>query len=141
MAGKTVSPHLGAYPAAKFALSAYTHQLRQELAPDDILLTGGSAWLLARIGENERALQLLEKFHRLAESGYADPITNAVVYLELGDKDRALAYIEQMIEDRAGSVVFIPQGHEFDALRDDPRFHALVERAGLTEWSRLEAPL
>lgn len=32
LASKVVSPYLGAYPSTKFALAAYTHQLRLELA-------------------------------------------------------------------------------------------------------------
>jgi len=34
LAGKSAARFLGAYPAAKFALSGYTQQLRLELAPD-----------------------------------------------------------------------------------------------------------
>lgn len=33
LASKVVSPYLGAYPCSKFALAAYTHQLRVELEP------------------------------------------------------------------------------------------------------------
>jgi short-subunit dehydrogenase len=33
LAAKTVSPHLGAYPASKFPVAAYSHQLRLELGP------------------------------------------------------------------------------------------------------------
>jgi uncharacterized protein len=36
LAGKTASRYLGAYPASKFALSAYTQQVRLELAPDGV---------------------------------------------------------------------------------------------------------
>ena len=36
LASKSVSPYLGAYPASKFALAAYTAQLRLELAEDGI---------------------------------------------------------------------------------------------------------
>jgi short-subunit dehydrogenase len=36
LSGKTASRYLGAYPASKFALSAYTQQLRLELAPEGL---------------------------------------------------------------------------------------------------------
>ena len=36
LAGKTASRYLGAYPASKFALTAYTHQLRLELGPEGL---------------------------------------------------------------------------------------------------------
>lgn len=36
LSGKTASPYLGAYPASKFALTAYTQQLRLELAPQGL---------------------------------------------------------------------------------------------------------
>ena len=36
LASKSVAPYLGAYPATKFAVAAYTHQLRLELAPQGV---------------------------------------------------------------------------------------------------------
>jgi short-subunit dehydrogenase len=36
LAGKSAARWLGAYPASKFALTAYTQQLRLELAPEGI---------------------------------------------------------------------------------------------------------
>ena len=36
LAAKTVSPHLGAYPASKFPLAAYCQQLRLELGPQGL---------------------------------------------------------------------------------------------------------
>ena len=36
LAGKTVSPHLGAYPASKFPVAAYSHQLRLEMKSDGV---------------------------------------------------------------------------------------------------------
>jgi uncharacterized protein len=36
LSGKTASRYLGAYPASKFALTAYTQQLRLELAPEGL---------------------------------------------------------------------------------------------------------
>lgn len=111
-----------------------------ELAPDDNLVLGGNAWTLARAGQKERALALLEKWRELSGSNYADPITDAVVHLALGNKDEGFHHIGKMIEQRAASVVFLPQGHEFDPVRDDPRFHSMLEQAGLARWARLEAP-
>ena len=36
LAAKTASPYLGAYPASKFPLAAYSQQLRLELAPQGL---------------------------------------------------------------------------------------------------------
>lgn len=36
LAAKTVSPYLGAYPASKFPVAAYSHQLRLELGPQGL---------------------------------------------------------------------------------------------------------
>lgn len=36
LAAKMASPHLGAYPVSKFAVAAYSHQLRLELGPQGV---------------------------------------------------------------------------------------------------------
>ena len=55
---------------------------------------------------------------------------NAQSYVALGDKDRAMAYLERAYEDRSGWLIWVACGVPFDAFRGDPRFDAIVKRIG-----------
>jgi short-subunit dehydrogenase len=54
LSGKTASRYLGAYPASKFALSAYTHQLRLELEPEGLHVLLVSPGPIARADAGRR---------------------------------------------------------------------------------------
>ena len=57
----------------------------------------------------------------------------AMYYAELGDKDNTFKYLNYIIENRLPQISFISQ-HQFDVLRDDPRYKDLIKRVGLQEY-------
>lgn len=63
------------------------------------------------------------------------PPVNAVsvarLYGRLGDKDQTLAWLEKAYEERVPAVVHINSSPEFEFLRSDPRYAALIRRIGL----------
>jgi len=67
----------------------------------------------------------------LSHRRYAPPDCIAIIYLGLGDKDRALEWLRKAYEDRSFSLVFLKVDHMFDPLRSDPRFIALLKKVGL----------
>ena len=52
----------------------------------------------------------------------------AIVYAALGDKDHALAQLEQAYQDRSQWMAFLRVDPEMDSLRSDPRFQDLMRR-------------
>ncbi len=54
----------------------------------------------------------------------------AVVYSGLGDKENALHWLQRAEAARVSDLIGIGQDAHFVALRDDPRFQALVQRVG-----------
>ncbi|HEY8670964.1 MAG TPA: winged helix-turn-helix domain-containing protein [Terriglobales bacterium] len=101
-----------------------------------IPLSGGSATCIANlarayaaIGRNAEATELLNDLK--SRSAHGSPVASelAVVYTALGDKDRAMAWLEKGYEDRFNPGVLLRPG--FDPLRSDPRFKDLVRRIGL----------
>ncbi len=56
----------------------------------------------------------------------------ATYHVELGEKDKALAILNQMYEAHANDLVTLKVDPRFDSLRDDPRFQDLLRRIGLT---------
>ena len=59
------------------------------------------------------------------------PYWLAMTYIRLGERQKALDWLEQAVEERFYLVVFLKVDPQFDSLRDEPRFHALLRRIGL----------
>ena len=66
-----------------------------------------------------------------AKTRYVTPITMALLYANVGDKDRALKLLNQSYEERDGSLVYLNVDPHWDELRADPRFQDLLRRIGL----------
>ena len=61
------------------------------------------------------------------------PYIAATFHVELGEKDKALAILNQMYEDRNYDLVMLKVDPRLDPLRSDPRFTDLVHRVGLPQ--------
>ena len=55
----------------------------------------------------------------------------AVVHGQLGNVDRAIDYLERMVDEHVGGVVFIGVDPTCVAFRGNPRYEALLRRAGV----------
>ncbi len=55
----------------------------------------------------------------------------AIVHCELGNPDRAIDYLERMVDENVGGTVFIGVDPTLATLKGHPRYDALVKRAGL----------
>ena len=55
----------------------------------------------------------------------------AVVYVGLGDKDRAFESLEKGYDERDTSIFILKADYRMDPLRSDPRYHELLRRMGL----------
>jgi DNA-binding winged helix-turn-helix (wHTH) protein/TolB-like protein/Flp pilus assembly protein TadD len=90
------------------------------------------AYIYARAGRAADARRVLEELEA-SGSARGDQVTwHALTYAALGDRDRAFLFIEKLYETRNPDFVslkFLPQ---WDSLRDDARFQALMRRSGLT---------
>jgi len=64
------------------------------------------------------------------EQGYAASYGIALVYHGLGDKDKALEWLERAFQERIAQASGIDVEPVWDELRSDPRFAALVKRIG-----------
>jgi hypothetical protein len=47
---------------------------------------------------------------------------------ELGDMDRALKLLEAAFEEHDAELIYLKVDEEFDSVRSDPRFQALLHR-------------
>ena len=69
----------------------------------------------------------------LAKARPGDLIDVASAYAAAGEADAAFSWIERALADRRPGVLHMKFLPEFDAIRNDPRFDALLKRIGMPE--------
>src|SRR5258706_6340250 len=60
-----------------------------------------------------------------------DKIRIAMIYTKLGDKDKALSYLERAYAEHAGDMIFINVEPSFEPIRREPRLPALARKVGI----------
>jgi adenylate cyclase len=88
-------------------------------------------YALAVSDDREKAGQILRDFEILAKQRYVTPAASMVVYLGLGEKEKALEWLEKSYADRDGRCSFLKVEPIYDNLRTEPRFQALLKKLGL----------
>ena len=106
-------------------------EYEQAFAPDNKGVSFDRVVLLARLGEPAGARSLLEGQAKLAEEQYVPLIRLAALAAAVGDKDRAMAYLERDWNEGDRGLWFNYQGIAFDPLRSDARFLRMLERMRL----------
>jgi serine/threonine-protein kinase len=101
-------------------------------------LTGGKplgnaalARAYALSGRRAEAQKILNELQQLSKQRFISPVTVALIYSALGEKDQAFAWLDKAVEAGDGLLVRSKVDHRFDSLRSDPRFAELVKLAGL----------
>ena len=82
-------------------------------------------------GDREPAEQLLREFSSRAAGQYVSPANRVLIYLGLGDKEQAFAWLEEAYKERSGMLSWLKVDPDFEPLRDDPRFDDLLAKIGL----------
>jgi serine/threonine-protein kinase len=100
-------------------------------------LSGGSA-ILAEVGHaqvlagrRDEARQLLKELTQDPQQGKVAAGRIAYVYVALGDRDQAFAWLEKAYDEHSDTLVFLRVEPRYDSLRSDPRFADLLRRVGL----------
>ncbi len=73
----------------------------------------------------------LERMKRVAAQEHLGPARIAAGYTVLGDRNRALQWLEKDLQMRDGEIVYVNIESEFESLHSDPRFKDLIRRIGL----------
>lgn len=95
------------------------------------LMLGEEGYSYARSGDVARAKAFLDSLDERARTTYVDPYERALVYAGLGDRDRALDWLNRAREGHSASIIWLRAEPIFDGLRSDPRFAALIREVGL----------
>ncbi len=97
----------------------------------NILSALGQAHALA--GRTAEAEVLLGRLHAMSRERYVALTTFAVIHLGLGEKEKALEWLERACERHDLPLANIGVHPVYDSLRSEPRFQKLLERVGVSD--------
>jgi tetratricopeptide (TPR) repeat protein len=92
-----------------------------------------AAWLgyaYGVTGDRARAMAALDELKKTSLKGYIPPFNLAIVHLGLGDRARALDYLEQAYDNNSQWMPYLRGDRIWDPLRSEPRFAALMRKLG-----------
>lgn len=82
----------------------------------------------ARAGRVEEARRCLRELEQKLEEGPVGTYEVALIYAGLGEKDRALDWLERAYQAHDNGMISLEVDPALDPLRSDPRFQDLVRR-------------
>jgi serine/threonine-protein kinase len=113
----------------KEAISTYEKSI-SDYGDLEVLISGlGRAYAFA--GQKEEACRILAELDSQAKQRYISSYSQAQIYLGLGDKDKALIWLEKAYKERYGWLPFLGVYPYWDSLRDEPRFQELLKKMRL----------
>jgi tetratricopeptide (TPR) repeat protein len=79
------------------------------------------------MGDTEGGLKLVERAVALQPEEVGVLYNAACIYATLERRDEALTYLERAVRNGYNHLAWLETDSDFDTLRDDPRFKALVK--------------
>jgi non-specific serine/threonine protein kinase len=98
-----------------------------ELNPNDSRAIFLGATALIDLGQKERALHWVQRAEAIDPDDSYLTYGMACFYSRIGDADEAIRYLEKALEVGFAHKEWIEHDSDFDPIRDDPRFKALVD--------------
>lgn len=102
---------------------------------DSLGLLGYGYGMAGMKREARDALKELDQL--LRHDRYVSPFCKVMVYIGLGEKDRAFEWLERAYEERIWLLGVLAVDPMFDPLRSDPRYTDLIRRMNLVQAARL----
>jgi TolB-like protein/DNA-binding winged helix-turn-helix (wHTH) protein/Tfp pilus assembly protein PilF len=82
-------------------------------------------------GKTQEARRAIAKLQQDATKRFGSSQFVSMIYAQLGDKDRAFAWLEKSFEERDGGLIVLHVEPPWEPLRSDPRFEQLERRVGV----------
>jgi tetratricopeptide (TPR) repeat protein len=104
----------------------------KRIDPKQPFIFGYLGHAYASLNKKDLALAMISRLRQIMADGtYVDPFSVAIVYVGLGDKAEAFAWLEKALQERSESLLYYKDAPILDSLRSDPRFIKLLEHMGL----------
>jgi len=107
-----------------------------EFQKSKIMVTG--AWYqgllgyaYANSGDRPKAEQILRELEEMAKRKYVSTTAFADIHLGLGEKEKALDWLEKSYQDQESACWYLKVDPIYDSVRKEPRFQALLKKIGL----------
>jgi len=94
-------------------------------------LVGALGHCYAAMGEQQHALLAIRELGAISQRRYVSPFDTAIVYMGLGDKDRAFEWLDKALAQRCYEMVWLKADPRWDVLRSDGRFISIINAIGL----------
>ena len=118
----------GSYPKALIEFREFA-RLDHD-SPRSIAVLG---YTYARLNQRSDVLRALRELSQMEKDRYVSPASFAIVYMGIGDRDRAFEWLEKAYDEHSFNLAFLKVSPFFDSLRSDPRFTDLLRRVGLSQ--------
>src|SRR5437879_2668147 len=79
-------------------------------------------------GDRPKAERILGELEELAKRQYVNTTAFAAIYLGLGEKEKALDWLDVAYENQESACWLLKVDPIYDSMRNEPRFQALVEK-------------
>jgi adenylate cyclase len=79
-------------------------------------------------GERPKAEQILRELEQMAKRQYVSSTAFADIHLGLGEKEKALDWLEKSYQDQESACWYLKIDQIYDSVRNEPRFQALVQK-------------
>ena len=103
-----------------------------ELSNKNPIDLGALGHAYAVSGQREQASHVLQELRHLSNKRYVSGYDFALLYVGLGEKDKALESLERAFQEHSTWMLHLKVDPRLDPLRFDPRFQDLMRRVGLT---------
>jgi TolB-like protein/Tfp pilus assembly protein PilF len=101
-------------------------------APGEIPLVDAALGLAYAVsGEREETQRMAEQFKAVFSKRYIPPTYFGMLYAGLGDRERAMAWLEKALAERADGLTWLAVEPMLDEMRSDERFQELIKKIGL----------
>jgi len=105
------------------------YQKAIEMSDGDQDATAALAHVYATTGKRSEAERILRELEAKSETRYVSPYMLATIHAGLGNKDKALGFLEKAHQEKSWDLVWeLKSDLRLDSLRSEPRFQALVRQ-------------
>jgi tetratricopeptide (TPR) repeat protein len=108
-----------------------------KLSSDSPVYVAALAHAYGVTGRRADAQNALVELEQVSRQKYVSPFDLAIARLGLGQTEKALALLDQAVEERSPRAAFLGVEPHFDGLRSDARFQRLMARIGLPARERI----
>ncbi|HKW74612.1 MAG TPA: hypothetical protein VJN64_03735 [Terriglobales bacterium] len=111
---------------------AIMHFKAASSTPGEVPLVDAALGLAYAVtGDKEQTTKISDALRHTIATRYIPPTYFAMLYAGLGDRTRALMWLEKALAERADGLTWLAVEPMLDDMRDDPRFQELLRKIGL----------